>query len=184
MDGNLTIRTPFGSAQGLETVWSLSKRSIYKNAIAHSHKQQTCYLALFQHFMLGCFRQYWVSHKCLMMPSKGIIVNILQQFYTRFLNFRGSLPVALFWNNASSRYPSWSAMQNTTTRCRDSFCAIISSARRRVELCMKPISIKLPFIRLGPATATRPLRKMLRYHCASYKDYSHVLQNTKLYYSQ
>ena len=109
---------------------------------------------------------------------------ILLYHISEFQNFRGSLPVALFRNNASSRYPSWSAMQNTTTRCRDSFCAIISSARRRVELCMKPISIKLPFIRVGPATATRPLRKMLRYHCASYKVYSQVLQNTKIYYSQ
>ena len=36
----------------------------------------------------------------------------------------------------------------------------------------------------GHGYATRPLRKMLRYHCASYNAYSHVLQNTKLYYSQ
>ena len=48
------------------------------------------------------------------------------------------------------------AMQNTTTRTTNSFCAITSPAcsaaqlQHRVELCMKPISIKLPFIRLGP----------------------------------
>ena len=45
------------------------------------------------------------------------------------------------------------AMQNTTTRTTNSFCAITSpacSAAFVVELCMKPISIKLPFIRLGP----------------------------------